>query len=248
METTINQRLEILIKELGLSANSFSKKLDLNPNVIYNSLKDKSKPGFDVLNKIVEAFDVNPDWLMKNVTPDDTPILRHENRHKVCHKSQKNTLNKEYYSDGKKEYLGDFKKSHDVDDKFSSETIHRFNKIIENDEELGNIYKAYSALRADLTTFSHIMLNDIEPTFVAALRVIEARNERHDYSEKQDEIVIKILSRLKPMMNFFQEGAHQINELILQLKALNKEAVVAKNPKEGSEEDKVLETPTKQHK
>ncbi len=75
MKTTINERVSILIEKLGLTANSFAQELGLNPNVIYNTLKGKSKPAFDVINKIVETYNVNPEWFIKNDISSEVSIF-----------------------------------------------------------------------------------------------------------------------------------------------------------------------------
>lgn len=75
---TISERLEILIRELGLNSNSFSKALGYaNNNVtIGRIINDKEKsPSYDTLQKILEAFPrINPTWLLTG----EAPIFRGE--------------------------------------------------------------------------------------------------------------------------------------------------------------------------
>lgn len=63
--TTVNDRIGMLIKELNINKNSFSKAVNTSASVIQNIVGGrKSKPGYDLLNKIVGTFDVNPTWLL----------------------------------------------------------------------------------------------------------------------------------------------------------------------------------------
>lgn len=64
---TINERLRLLIRELGLNNNSFAKAIGVNPVVTFNIIEGrKTKPSFDLLEKILFTFDnVNAYWLLK---------------------------------------------------------------------------------------------------------------------------------------------------------------------------------------
>ena len=70
---TISERLEILIRELGLNPNSFSKALGYpNNNVtIGRIINDKEKaPSYETLQKILSSFpQINPSWLLTGETP-----------------------------------------------------------------------------------------------------------------------------------------------------------------------------------
>jgi len=64
---TINNRIGLIIKELGLNPNSFSVAIGVNPTVIHNIIKGRNAPSFDVLNKIALSFDnINMNWLITN--------------------------------------------------------------------------------------------------------------------------------------------------------------------------------------
>lgn len=70
---TISERLEVLIRELGLNPNSFSKALGYpNNNVtIGRIINDKGKaPSYETLQKILSSFpQINPTWLLTGETP-----------------------------------------------------------------------------------------------------------------------------------------------------------------------------------
>jgi len=62
---TINKRIELIIKYLGMNNNSFSKKINVNPTVIHNIIKGRNKPSYDILTAILSTFDnINPTWLL----------------------------------------------------------------------------------------------------------------------------------------------------------------------------------------
>lgn len=64
---TINERISLLIKLLGLNNNSFAKALEVNPTVTFNVISGRStKPSYDLLEKIVFTFDnISTEWLLK---------------------------------------------------------------------------------------------------------------------------------------------------------------------------------------
>lgn len=63
----INDRIKILIKELGLNNNSFAKSLGINPAVTFNIIEGRrTKPSYDLLEKIITQYSqVNIYWLLK---------------------------------------------------------------------------------------------------------------------------------------------------------------------------------------
>lgn len=60
-------RIQLLIEDLGLNNNQFSKKIGLGNNVtIGRIINETRKPSFEVLEKILQTFgNVSADWLMK---------------------------------------------------------------------------------------------------------------------------------------------------------------------------------------
>lgn len=75
---TINERIELVIKELKMNKNSFSVKLNTNPTVIHNIINGRNRPGYELLNKIILSFDnINAEWLITGNGPmlkSDIPI------------------------------------------------------------------------------------------------------------------------------------------------------------------------------
>jgi len=64
-ETTINQRIKILINALNISSRAFSAALDAPDATTRNYVDGRSKPGADYLEKILRRFErVSPDWLL----------------------------------------------------------------------------------------------------------------------------------------------------------------------------------------
>lgn len=65
--SSISERIEIVIKELGLNKNSFSKAIGLGNNVtIGRIINEKRDPSFEVLQKIIQTFGhtINAKWLL----------------------------------------------------------------------------------------------------------------------------------------------------------------------------------------
>ena len=72
-ETTINQRLNFLLGELGMKPGAFSRALNLSETTVRNYVDRSAKPSSDVLEKIATTFkQVNVVWL---VTGDGEPLL-----------------------------------------------------------------------------------------------------------------------------------------------------------------------------
>ncbi|MVN77716.1 helix-turn-helix domain-containing protein [Hymenobacter sp. HMF4947] len=64
-ETTINQRLNFLLKELGMKAGSFARALELSETTVRNYIDRTAKPSSEVLEKISNTFrQVNLVWLI----------------------------------------------------------------------------------------------------------------------------------------------------------------------------------------
>lgn len=66
MENSINQRIELLIKELGYkSIRQFAIKIDVAPTSLNDVVKNNAEPKFSTINKIVKAEpSISPNWLI----------------------------------------------------------------------------------------------------------------------------------------------------------------------------------------
>jgi phage repressor protein C with HTH and peptisase S24 domain len=62
----INRRVQQIIEDEGLNPNSFAERIGVAAPVIYNIVGQRlNKPSFDVLNKIIVAFDkIDANWLI----------------------------------------------------------------------------------------------------------------------------------------------------------------------------------------
>ena len=65
-QSSVNQRIKILIEKLGLSARAFSEIVGESPTNVHNYTgKRNSMPGADFLEKVLSHFDsINPVWLV----------------------------------------------------------------------------------------------------------------------------------------------------------------------------------------
>jgi transcriptional regulator with XRE-family HTH domain len=64
IDNAVNQRINKLIEGLGGNKNLFASKLGIHPSIIYNILKGRNKPSYDLLEKMVTIFKINPIWLI----------------------------------------------------------------------------------------------------------------------------------------------------------------------------------------
>lgn len=64
MEGSINERIKIIVEALNITANAFANELGVAGSVIYNIIKGRNKPSFDILDKMVSSFNVNPNFLL----------------------------------------------------------------------------------------------------------------------------------------------------------------------------------------
>lgn len=61
----MQDRFKLLLEEKGLTATKFAALIKVNASAMSHILNGRSKPGFDVLDKIAQAFpDVNLNWLI----------------------------------------------------------------------------------------------------------------------------------------------------------------------------------------
>jgi transcriptional regulator with XRE-family HTH domain len=64
MQTTINERLKILVEILGTNQNALAVMLGLSPSTFRNYTDRESKPGYEVLEKLYHSFKhINLYWL-----------------------------------------------------------------------------------------------------------------------------------------------------------------------------------------
>ena len=65
----MKEKLLDLMKREGLKPSQLAEMLGINPAGISHILKDRNKPSFDLLQKILRRFpQINPDWLLLDST------------------------------------------------------------------------------------------------------------------------------------------------------------------------------------
>jgi hypothetical protein len=77
-ETTINQRLNFLLKTIGMKPGAFARALDLSETTVRNYVDRSAKPSSEVLERIANTFkQVNLVWLItgngEHFLPNSTP-------------------------------------------------------------------------------------------------------------------------------------------------------------------------------
>lgn len=71
--SSVGQRFSQLIQALGMSKNAFAISLDKTATVIQHLVDERNKPGFDLINKVIDVYpNVSIDWLMRG----EEPMLR----------------------------------------------------------------------------------------------------------------------------------------------------------------------------
>jgi transcriptional regulator with XRE-family HTH domain len=64
MQSTVNERLKILVDALGTNPGALSKILGISPSTLRNYLDRDSKPGYEVIEKLYNSFKhINLLWL-----------------------------------------------------------------------------------------------------------------------------------------------------------------------------------------
>jgi transcriptional regulator with XRE-family HTH domain len=64
VESTINERLKVLLDALGTNPNALAKILGVGQSTVRNYLDRESKPGYEVLEKLYHSFEgINLPWL-----------------------------------------------------------------------------------------------------------------------------------------------------------------------------------------
>lgn len=64
METTINQRVDLLIKALQLSANSFADAIGVSQPTVSKIIKGHNDPNYSTILSMIQTFGISPDWLI----------------------------------------------------------------------------------------------------------------------------------------------------------------------------------------
>ena len=66
----MQERFKQLLEEKGLTATRFASMIKVNASAMSHILNGRSKPGFDVLDKIAQAFpELNLNWLISGKGP-----------------------------------------------------------------------------------------------------------------------------------------------------------------------------------
>lgn len=62
---TINDRIRFIIEKEGYTVSSFAKKIEIGDQTIRSITKNRNKPGYDLIVKIIENFDwIDANWLI----------------------------------------------------------------------------------------------------------------------------------------------------------------------------------------
>lgn len=68
--SSVGQRFLQLIQALGMSKNAFAISLDKTATVIQHLVDERNKPGFDLMNKVVDVYpNVSTEWLLRGKGP-----------------------------------------------------------------------------------------------------------------------------------------------------------------------------------
>lgn len=66
METTLNQRVRVLIKNKRFNSNSLSVALNMNPQTVFRYLNGDNKLSLDFVERLLLRFpDVRAEWVMR---------------------------------------------------------------------------------------------------------------------------------------------------------------------------------------
>ena len=73
----MQERFKQLLEEKNLTATRFAAMIKVNASAMSHILNGRSKPGFDVLDKIAQAFpDVNLNWLISGKEVEKIPVQK----------------------------------------------------------------------------------------------------------------------------------------------------------------------------
>jgi transcriptional regulator with XRE-family HTH domain len=61
---SVNQRLKIVFKDSHLTQDEFANKIGISRGMLSKYLSDENKPGIDVVQKIIEEFNIDAKWLV----------------------------------------------------------------------------------------------------------------------------------------------------------------------------------------
>ena len=65
VQETINDRIRYIIEKEGHTVSSFAKKIDVGDQTVRSITKDRNKPSYDIIVKILESFEwINAKWLV----------------------------------------------------------------------------------------------------------------------------------------------------------------------------------------
>lgn len=135
----MKEKLDILLKNKGLSATSLARMLGIQPSGLSHILSGRNKPSFDLVVKILRTFpDLNPDWLLLDS--------------EVIFRSQGSTAaerplfsDEEFASQG--EPLGSSEQNSELwesNDEIKNETSHIFHRSVNGTKDVERIVVLYT--------------------------------------------------------------------------------------------------------
>lgn len=87
-QETINERIRHIIKREGHTVSSFAKKMDVGDQTIRSITKDRNKPSYDIIVKIIHSFEwVDANWLVMGQS--ETKDIDKNNLYSIIDKQQK---------------------------------------------------------------------------------------------------------------------------------------------------------------
>ncbi len=63
---TLQEKIYKIRNKSGLAAHIFAVKIGVTPSMVYHYENGKRKPGYNVLQKLISEFNVNPGWLFNS--------------------------------------------------------------------------------------------------------------------------------------------------------------------------------------
>ena len=64
MQTTVNERIKQIVDYIGKSITSISKEIGIAQPTFRAYVEEQSKPSFDTIQKLVEVYGINAEWLI----------------------------------------------------------------------------------------------------------------------------------------------------------------------------------------
>lgn len=184
-ESSVNERIKLIVESLNITANAFAQELNVAGSVVYNIIKGRNKPSFDILDKIVSSFNVSPNFLLTgkgNMFSSNDEISQIENQ-------RTGDTDDDYIY-----FLKQWEKINKITEKVGKKDLHSyFDKVSWSLEYIAEITKHYSLMEQSINFLRFAPKNIDNKTLTSqVLKMLDFEEELSLLIKSHEAVIAKL--------------------------------------------------------